>query len=105
MSEHRDPLDREARRGLTRDELLRRAAAGGAVLLAGGGLASLADAAVLAVPKRGGTFSLGVAGGSAKDFIDGQYIVTEPDIARLLTGWETLVVYDPKFRVTFDGLA
>jgi peptide/nickel transport system substrate-binding protein len=106
MTDHRDPLDREEPRGLTRDELLRRAAAGGAVLLAGGGLTSVADAAIRgSAPKRGGTFRLGVAGGSAKDFIDGQYIVTEPDIARLLTGWETLVVYDSQFKLKFDGLA
>src|SRR5690242_20535534 len=106
MTDHRDPLDQELRRGLTRDELLRRVAFGGAVILTGGGLTSVAEAAMRAgAPKRGGTFRLGVAGGSAKDFIDGQYIITEPDIARLLTGWETLVVYDSKFKITFDGLA
>ncbi|HTQ48374.1 MAG TPA: ABC transporter substrate-binding protein, partial [Polyangiaceae bacterium] len=38
-------------------------------------------------------------------FIDGQYIITEPDIARLMTGWETLVVYDPTFKIVFSGLA
>jgi peptide/nickel transport system substrate-binding protein len=106
MSDHRDPIDREAlQRGLTREELLRRAAAGGAVILAGGAFAGAADAALGARPKRGGTFRLGVAGGSAKDFIDGQYIITEPDIARLLTGWETLVVFDSQFKLKFDGLA
>jgi len=107
MTDHRDPLDREElRRGLTRDELLRRAPLGGAVILTGGGLTSAAEAALRAgAPKRGGTFRLGIAGGSAKDFIDGQYIITEPDIARLLTGWETLVVYDSQFKIAFDGLA
>jgi peptide/nickel transport system substrate-binding protein len=107
MTDHRDPLEREElRRGLTRDELLRRVAFGGAVILTGGGLTSAAEAAMRAgAPKRGGTFRLGVAGGSAKDFIDGQYILTEPDIARLLTGWETLVVYNSQFKLTFDGLA
>src|SRR5207248_685921 len=39
------------------------------------------------------------------DFIDGQYIITDPDIARLMTGWETLVVFDSKFRLQMDGLA
>jgi peptide/nickel transport system substrate-binding protein len=103
MSDDRQAFDREElRRGLTRDEFLRRAAAGGAVILTGGALTSVAEAAG---PKRGGTFRLGVAGGSAKDFIDGQYIVTEPDISRLLTGWESLVVYDSQFRLKFDGLA
>src|ERR1700747_2195514 len=107
MTDHRDTLEREElRRGLTRDELLRRVAFGGAVILTGGGLTSAAEAAMRAgAPKRGGTFRLGVAGGSAKDFIDGQYILTEPDIARLLTGWESLVVYDSQFRLKFDGLA
>ena len=107
MTDHRDPFDREELpRGLTRDELLRRAAFGGAVILTGGGLTSAAEAAIRAgAPKRGGTFRLGVAGGSAKDFIDGQYIITEPDIARLLTGWETLVVYNSQFKLAFDGLA
>ena len=38
-------------------------------------------------PKRGGTFRLGVSGGSSKDFIDGQNIVTRPDQARIVTGW------------------
>ena len=94
--------------GLTREELLRRAAVGGGTLLLGGSLAQVAQvaqAASDAAPKRGGTFRLGVAGGSAKDIIDGQYIVTEPDIARLMTGWETLVVLDAQFRLRLDGLA
>jgi peptide/nickel transport system substrate-binding protein len=106
MTDHRDPLDREARRGLTRDELLRRAAAGGAVLLAGGGITSVADAARRAgAPKRGGTFRLGVSGGSAKDFIDGQNIVTRPDQARIVTAWEQLVEFDPGYQLKFTGLA
>jgi peptide/nickel transport system substrate-binding protein len=93
---------------LTREELLRGAAVGGGALLLGGSLsqvAQVAQAASDAARKRGGTFRLGIAGGSAKDFIDGQYIITEPDIARLMTGWETLVVYDSKFRLQMDGLA
>jgi peptide/nickel transport system substrate-binding protein len=107
MSDHRDPSDREElRRGLTRDELLRRAAAGGAVILTGGGLTSVADAAMrVAVPKRGGTFRVGVSGGSAKDIIDGQDIITQPDQARLVAGWETLVTFDSNFKLAYDGLA
>src|SRR5881392_1716569 len=107
MSDDRNPLDpEESRHGLTRDELLRRAAAGGALILSGGGLTAVADAAVrAAAPKRGGTFRIGVSGGSAKDFIDGQNIVTRPDQARIVTGWETLVVFDSQFKLKFDGLA
>src|SRR5438552_9487203 len=56
-------------------------------------------------PKRGGTFRIGVSGGSAKDFIDGQNIVTRPDQARIVTGWETLVTFDPQFKLKLDGLA
>lgn len=107
MSDHRDPIDREElRRGLTREELLRRAAAGGALILTGGGLTSVADAAMVAsAPKRGGTFRVGVSGGSAKDIIDGQDIITQPDQARLVAGWETLVTFDSNFKLSFDGLA
>jgi peptide/nickel transport system substrate-binding protein len=104
MSDELAP-SRDLERGLTRDELLRRTAAGGAAILASGALASAADAAMRAGPKRGGTFRIGVSGGSAKDFIDGQNIVTRPDQARIVTGWETLVVFDPKFKLKFDGLA
>jgi peptide/nickel transport system substrate-binding protein len=100
-----DLLETEAKQhGITREELLRRAAAGG-ILLGTGGLASLANAATGAAPKRGGTFRLGVPNGSSKDFIDGQNIVNRPDQARIVTGWETLVVYDSQFKLKFDGLA
>jgi peptide/nickel transport system substrate-binding protein len=107
MTEHRDlNHTEEPRRGLTRDELLRRAAAGGALLLAGGGLSGVADAAVRAAkPKRGGTFRIGVSGGSAKDFIDGQNIVTRPDQARIVTAWEQLVEFDSNYQLRFTGLA
>jgi peptide/nickel transport system substrate-binding protein len=106
MSEQDHVDAEELRRGLTREELLRRAAAGGALILAGGGLASAAEAAVgAAAPKRGGTFRIGVSGGSAKDFIDGQNIVTRPDQARIVTAWEQLVEFDPSYRLRFTGLA
>jgi peptide/nickel transport system substrate-binding protein len=98
-------VDPAAASGLTREELLRRAAVGGGALLVAGNLAGAARAAVDAGPKRGGTFRIGVSGGSAKDFIDGQNIVTRPDQARIVTGWETLVVFDSKFKLKFDGLA
>ena len=56
-------------------------------------------------PKRGGNFRLGVTGGGAKDIIDGQNIVTKPDQARLVAGFETLLVYDENYNLTTDGLA
>jgi peptide/nickel transport system substrate-binding protein len=56
-------------------------------------------------PKRGGNFRLGVTGGGAKDIIDGQNIVTKPDQARLVAGFETLLVYDENYNLTNDGLA
>jgi peptide/nickel transport system substrate-binding protein len=105
MSDQVDPFQLELERGLTRDELLRRAAVGGAAILAGGALTGAADAALRAGPKRGGTFRVGVSGGSAKDIIDGQDIITQPDQARLVAGWETLVTFDSNFKLTFDGLA
>ena len=93
---------------LTRADLLRRAAAGGAVILGSSAIGESALAGVnaldAALPKRGGTFRLGVSGGSTKDFIDGQNIVNRPDQARIVTGWETLVGFDSKFRLAFNGL-
>jgi peptide/nickel transport system substrate-binding protein len=105
MTDHGDTFDLDLQRGLTRDELLRRAAVGGAALLASGTLAGVADAALRAGPKRGGTFRIGVSGGSSGDFIDGQNIKTRPDQARIVTGWETLVTFDRNFKLGFDGLA
>ena len=91
---------------LTRDELLRRAAAGGALIAASGALSDAALAGGRAAkPKKGGTFRIGVSGGSTKDFIDGQDIVTRPDQARIVTGWETLVNFSPQFKLVFTGLA
>src|SRR6476659_2515426 len=109
MRQSTDVERAEASSGLTREELLKRAAVGGAVIVAGGSLVRSAQGApaglAAATPKRGGTFRIGVSGGSAKDFIDGQNIVTRPDQARIVTGWETLVVFDSQFKLKFDGLA
>jgi peptide/nickel transport system substrate-binding protein len=99
-------IDQAARaRGISREEFLRRGLAAGLVLAGAGGLARAADAALEAKPKYGGTFRLGVPGGSAKDIIDGQYIVTTPDIARQMTGWETLVGLNSQFKLEMNGLA
>ena len=105
MSERNDAMGPSFERGLTRDELLKRAVAGGAVVLFGGSLSGVANAAMRATPKRGGTFRLGVSGGSASDFIDGQNIVTRADQARIVTAWETLVGFDSNFKLVFNGLA
>jgi peptide/nickel transport system substrate-binding protein len=105
MSERNDAMGPSFERGLTRDELLKRAVAGGAVVLFGGSLSGVANAAVRTTPKRGGTFRLGVSGGSASDFIDGQNIVTRADQARIVTAWETLVGFDSNFKLVFNGLA
>lgn len=88
---------------LTRRALLARGAAvGGGLALAGGMLPALAEAATK--PKRGGSFRLGVTGGSAKDLIDGQNIVTKPDQARLVAGFETLLAYDMNYKL-YNNLA
>ena len=60
-----DRIDEEARRrGISREELLKRAAVAGLALAGSGGLAEIAGAGITAKPKRGGTFRVGVAGGS-----------------------------------------
>ena len=103
-----DRIDEEARRrGISREALLKRAAVGALALAGSGGVSGVAAAAAEAAakPKKGGTFRVGVAGGSTKDIIDGQDIVTNPDQARLLAGWETLLTYDKNFKLKFDGLA
>jgi peptide/nickel transport system substrate-binding protein len=82
---------------MTRDDLLRRGAALG-LLVAGAGLGPLAESALSAPrAKRGGTFRLGVTGGSTKDFIDGQHIVQKTDIARLVAGWDGLSYFDESY--------
>jgi peptide/nickel transport system substrate-binding protein len=56
-------------------------------------------------PKRGGNFRLGVTGGGSKDLMDGQNIITKPDQARLVTAFETLLLFDDNYKLTNDGLA
>ncbi len=106
-----DRLDDLDKMSLSRRELLMGA---GGVLLAGGlaacGSSSSGSSASTAstatgTPKPGGNFRLGVTGGGAKDLIDGQTIITKPDQARLMSGWETLLTYDEGYKLTTDGLA
>ena len=86
---------------LSRRELLMGA---GAVVL-GGSLAACGSSSssssstggASGTPKKGGNFRLAVTGGGAKDIMDGQTIITKPDQARLMTAFETLVVYDTNY--------
>lgn len=99
-------IDDEARaRGISREDLLRRAAVAGVGIGLGGLTGSLEAFAAPVKPKRGGTFRLGVSGGSSKDLIDGQHIVIRPDQARLSAGWEGLVRFNAQYKVIRDGLA
>ena len=96
-------LSREVRPGMTRADLVRRATALGLVVSAGS-LGPLTEAALArSQAKRGGTFRLAVSGGST-DFIDGQHIVAKSDIARLMTGWDSLAYFDENYRISL-GLA
>src|SRR5215470_18823065 len=54
-------------------------------------------------PKRGGAFRLGVTGGGSKDIMDGQNIITKPDQARLMTAFETLLLFDENYQLTTNG--
>jgi peptide/nickel transport system substrate-binding protein len=56
-------------------------------------------------PKRGGNFRLGVTGGGSKDIMDGQNIITKPDQARLVTAFETLLLFNENYQLTNNGLA
>src|SRR5918993_3926016 len=82
-----EALSREVQRGMTRQDILKRAAALG-IVVSGGTLGPLTEAAFARTQiKRGGTFRQATSGGST-DFIDGQHIVAKSDIARLVAGFE-----------------
>jgi peptide/nickel transport system substrate-binding protein len=98
-----EALSREVERGMTREDLLRRAAALG-IVVAGGSLGPLAEAAFAETQiKRGGTFRQATSGGSA-DFIDGQHIVAKSDIVRLVATFEGLTYFDERRQIKL-GLA
>jgi peptide/nickel transport system substrate-binding protein len=88
---------------LSRRELL---VGAGAVVL-GGSLAACGSSSssssstggASGTPKRGGNFRLAVTGGGAKDIMDGQTIITKPDQARLMTAFETLLVFDTNYQL------
>lgn len=52
-------------------------------------------------PVTGGTLRVGIVG-STNDIVDGQFIVTKADQARLIAGWETLVGYDEEFNLSYE---
>src|SRR6266566_731437 len=89
--------------------------AGAAGLAAVGGLAAACgssssspgtgSATAAGTPKRGGNFRLGVTGGGSKDIMDGQNIITKPDQARLVSAFETLLLFDDNYQLTTNGLA
>src|SRR6516165_949276 len=82
------------------------AAAGGIVAACGGSSTSTTGGGTKpGTAKRGGNFRLGVTGGGSKDIMDGQNIVTKPDQARLVSAFETLLLFDENYQLTENGLA
>ncbi len=71
----------------------------------GGDTSTSGEGSTAGPPKPGGDFRLGVTGGGAKDMMDGQNIVTKPDQARLVSAFETLLVFDEEYQLQTDGLA
>ncbi|HSF62249.1 MAG TPA: ABC transporter substrate-binding protein [Gaiellaceae bacterium] len=93
-----EALSREVERGMTREQLLRRATALG-IVVAGGTFGPLTEAAfATTLRRRGGTFRIAVSGGTT-DFIDGQHIVAKSDIVRLMTGWDGLAYFDENYKI------
>ena len=98
---------------MTRREALRKAVAGGAILSAsgllaacggsdnagGGGAASTGNSGSSATAKlrAGGILRVGATGGGAKDTIDAQGPVADPDIMRVWNMYEPLAVRSPDF--------
>lgn len=96
--------------GLSRRQLLLGAgglAALGALTSACGGSTQpgTGTSAPAGSPKRGGNFRVGVTGGGAKDMMDGQNFLDLPDYARLISSFETLLIYDDNFQITNSALA
>jgi peptide/nickel transport system substrate-binding protein len=93
-----EALSREVERGMTRQDLLKRAGALG-IVVTGGSFGPLTEAAFASTQiRRGGTFRQATSGGTT-DFIDGQHIVAKSDIARLVAGFEGLARFDEQGRI------
>jgi peptide/nickel transport system substrate-binding protein len=92
-----EALSREIERGMTRQDVLRRAAALGIVV--GGSFGPLTEAAFAESQiKRGGTFRQATSGGTT-DFIDGQHIVAKSDIVRLVATFDALARFDEQGKI------
>ena len=85
------------------------AAVGGLAAACGSGSSSSSTSSsstgAAGTPKRGGNFRLGVTGGGSKDIMDGQNIITKPDQARLVSAFETLLLFNENYQLTNNGLA
>jgi peptide/nickel transport system substrate-binding protein len=93
-----EALSREVERGMTRQDILRRAAALG-IVVTSGTFGPLTEAAFGSTQiKRGGTFRQATAGGTT-DFIDGQHIVAKSDIVRLVATFDALARFDEKGKI------
>ena len=125
MSDRNEGTPGEPGNGVSRRQLLQGAASAGGLLVVGGALAACGgstvsssssgaagtssgnvqsvtnaqNAASTAPAKAGGNFRVGVTGGGSKDIIDGQQIVTKPDQARLLAGFESLLFFDENYQL------
>ncbi len=55
-------------------------------------------AAAAGTPTKGGILRVGTLGG-ANDLLDGQHIISKADIARIVTGWDSLLNFDPDYNV------
>jgi peptide/nickel transport system substrate-binding protein len=94
-----EALSREVERGMTREDILRRAAALGIVISGGAAFGPLTEAAFGKTQiRRGGTFRQATSGGST-DFIDGQHIVAKSDITRLVVGFDALARFDETGKI------
>ena len=86
-------LEREVRRGMTRQDLIKRAGALG-LLVTAGSFGPLTEAAFARTQiKRGGTFRYATPGGPS-DFIDGEHIVAKSDQARRMATFDPLTLFD-----------
>jgi peptide/nickel transport system substrate-binding protein len=93
-----EALSREVERGMTRQDILRRAAALG-IVVTSGTFGPLTEAAFgFTQIRRGGTFRQATAGGTT-DFIDGQHIVAKSDIVRLVATFDALARFDEKGKI------
>ena len=91
-------LEREVRRGMTRQDIIKRAGALG-LLVTAGSFGPLTEAAFARTQiKRGGTFRYATPGGPS-DFIDGEHIVAKSDQARRMATFDPLTLFDEQGKI------